>query len=591
MDLTIPEAVRSELAAAFFQAAVTLGLALVCGWLYRRYRKPYFGWWALAWVTYLLRLAAIISFVLTAQRYWLYWHQVITGWTALILLWAALVFSQRLNWRPRYLVLVLFPPVWSYLAIYRLGNFLLAAGPMVLFLSAATLWTGWVFFRYYRQVRSTAAAGLAISLLLWAVHHLDYPLLRARGVWNPWGYYLDVVFELAMGAGILLLVVEDLQGGVGTLSALSSELQRRERAYDVLDALLARLMTLPAVRGSAMYVHDDGPGRFVRSSGACEGWEGRQADGAAAMAIRRAIDAGRPEVVQDWTPSGTGRARRHAYAAALPVLRDSGVTGALVIVGDARDPFAALDERFLLALGRQVGAALENIDLYRRLESRTAELERLAKRMVQQHEEERRRLSRELHDETAQLFSAVKLQLGLMREDASAEMVPNLDRALTLMDDGIKSIRDLTNSLRPSLLEDLGLLPALRALVHDFGERSPVAVRFTVADRLPALTPDAELALFRAVQEGLANVGRHAEATTVEVAVAEEEGDLVLRIRDDGRGVADEARIDQFEQQGRMGLAGMRERIAALGGSVYFGSRPERGAEVAVRMPAGENSS
>jgi DNA-binding NarL/FixJ family response regulator/two-component sensor histidine kinase len=256
------------------------------------------------------------------------------------------------------------------------------------------------------------------------------------------------------------------------------------------------------------------------------------------MAIRRAIDAGRPEVVQDWTPSGTGRARRHAYAAALPVLRDSGVTGALVIVGDARDPFAALDERFLLALGRQVGAALENIDLYRRLESRTAELERLAKRMVQQHEEERRRLSRELHDETAQLFSAVKLQLGLMREDASAEMVPNLDRALTLMDDGIKSIRDLTNSLRPSLLEDLGLLPALRALVHDFGERSPVAVRFTVADRLPALTPDAELALFRAVQEGLANVGRHAEATTVEVAVAEEEGDLVLRIRDDGRGVA-----------------------------------------------------
>jgi signal transduction histidine kinase len=588
MDLTIPEAVRSELAAAFFQVAITLGLALVCGWLYRRYRKPYFGWWALAWLVYLLRLAAIISFVLTTQRYWLYWHQVTTGWTALILLWAALVFSQRLQWRPRYLVLILFPPVWSYVAIYRLDNFLLAAGPMVLFLSAATLWTGWAFFRYYRHVRSTAAAGLALSLFLWALHHLDYPLLRARGVWNPWGYYLDVVFELAMGAGILLLVVEDLQSGVGALSALSSELQRREKTYDVLDALIARLMTLPAVRGGAMYVHENGAGRFVRSTGACANWEGSPADGAAALAIRRAIDSGRPEVVRDWMPTGPNGGLRHAYAAALPVLRETGVAGALVIVGDARDPFAALDERFLLALGRQVGAALENVDLYRRLEVRTADLERLAKRMVQQHEEERRRLSRELHDETAQLFSAVKLQLGVLRERASGDLAPNLDRALAMLDEGIKSIRDVTNSLRPSLLDDLGLLPAIRALVHDFGERGGVQVTFTVADHLPAVSADAELALFRAVQEGLANVARHAGATVVDVALAEEQGDLVLRIRDDGRGVPLGAGIDQFEEMGRMGLAGMRERIAALGGSIYFGSRPGSGVEVVVRVPAEE---
>jgi hypothetical protein len=147
MDLTIPDSARAELAAAFFQGAITLGLALLCTWLYRRYRKPYFGWWAVAWYLYVLRLGAIISFVLTAERYWLYWHQVITGWTALALLWAALVFSQQLRWRRAYLAVVLFPPVWSYAAIYRLDNFLLAALPAVLFLSVATAWTAWALFR------------------------------------------------------------------------------------------------------------------------------------------------------------------------------------------------------------------------------------------------------------------------------------------------------------------------------------------------------------------------------------------------------------------------------------------------------------
>ncbi len=580
MDLTIPDSARAELAAAFLQAAITLGLAVLCGFLYRNYRKPYFGWLALAWSLYALRLGAIISFLVTENRTWLYWHQVTTGWTALGLLWAALVFSQQLQWRREYLGIVLFPPLWSYFAIYRLDNFLLAATPAVLFLSVATFWAGWAFLRYHRQVGSVGAVLLAASLLLWAIHHLDYPFLRARGVWNPWGYYLDIVFELAMGAGILVLVLEDVRRGLGALSALSGDLQKGGAPYDVLRRLLDRTLALPGVRGSAMYL--EATGAFVRGAGLCTPWAGTEPNGSAAQAIARAVRSGYPEVVRDAVGDRTGGSE-YAYAAALPVLRESAVTGAMVLVGDARDPFAALDTPFLLALGHQVGAALESADLYRRLEDRTHELERLATRMVRQHEEERRRLSRELHDETAQVFSAVKLQLGVLRESADPALAGRLDHALTLMDTGIQGIRNLTNDLRPALLDDLGLVPALRALVAQFGEPGEIETRIEAPEALPTLSDEAEVALFRALQEGLANVARHAHARSVVVTLGTRDGTVLLSVRDDGRGLDDDANGAGLE--GRMGIVGMRERITALGGAVILGGAPGGGVELTVQLP------
>ena len=199
----------SELNAALLQAVITLGIAALCAFLFVQFRKRYFLWWAVAWGLYVLRIGAICGFLTTAKEPWLYVHQVLTGWTALALLGAALTFSQQLDWRRYYLALVLFPPLWSYVAIYKLENFFLAAVPAVLFLSMATVWTGWAFWRYQRRVESRAARFIAGVLLLWGLHHLDYPLLRARGAWNPWGYYLDIGFVLALGAGILLLVLEN----------------------------------------------------------------------------------------------------------------------------------------------------------------------------------------------------------------------------------------------------------------------------------------------------------------------------------------------------------------------------------------------
>jgi len=616
MIQTPPPMLATELAATLLQGAITTGLAALCAHLYVRYRRPWFGWFAVAWSVYVARLLCILSFLLTGERVWLYWHQVTTGWTALALLWSAIVFLRQPRARPVYLLLALFPALWSYVAIYQLDNFLWAALPAVLFLSGATMWTGWVFWRHHRIASSTGARLLAISFFLWGLHHLDYPFLRAQGAWTPWGYYLDISFELLVGFGLVILVLDDLGRGVRALSALSGDLQRRDRSTDPLDALLSRPLELPGVRGTAMYFFeaegDDSSasdeliawrddecadhtldavamgasapataapatrGRFVRGAGTCASWGNARPDNAVLDALTRMRISRRPQVV-----AAEGQ---QPFIAALPVGTGSRLVGALVMAGDVRNPFTALDDDFLLTLGQQVGAALEQSALDRQLAARTKALEQLSARMVRQHEDERRRLSRELHDETAQVFSAVKMQLEALRPLLAEGASPRLDRLLSLVDTGIASIRQVTSALRPTLLDDLGLRPALHSLVTDFTERSGIRATFDAPIAFPPLHPDADLALFRALQEALSNVVRHAHATHVDVLVTVDDSGLVLRVRDDGNGfpVGRNGRI--LDAENRMGLTGMRERIFAIGGQVVIANR-HKGADVRISAP------
>jgi signal transduction histidine kinase len=414
---------------------------------------------------------------------------------------------------------------------------------------------------------------------------LDYPFLRARGSWAPWGYYLDILLALAVGAGILLLVLDDLRRGLGALSALSGDLQRAGREQDVLDALLARPLTLPAVSGTALYAVDELRPRLVQGAGVCATWTDGGLGPAASAVLSRVIEAGRPQFTAEWADSQADGSS-YPYAAALPILRGDRVLAALVLVGQARDPFTALDDKFLLALGHQVGAALEKADLYSRLEVRTVELARLSARMVEQHEEERRRLSRELHDETAQVFSAVKMELGVLRERVHPSQAERLDQVLELIDTGLRSIRNVTNDLRPSLLDDVGLLPALRSLVADFSERSGIRTDLAVPAVLPPLSGEAELALFRALQEALSNVVRHANARSVDIGISLNPDGVLLRVRDDGRGLPSGMSPERLELAGHMGLAGMRERISALGGTVRLRGQGGAGALLEVLVPA-----
>jgi signal transduction histidine kinase len=601
MDSSVPGAQATELAAAYLQLAITLGLVGLCWVLHERYRKRYFGIWALAWIIYALRILAITAFLHTGVSWWLFWHQVTTGWTALALLWAALVFSQNLEWKRGYLGFVALPVAWSYVAIYLLDSFLWAAGPMVAFLSVTTAWTAWAFWRYDQLVRSSAARFLVVVLVLWALHHLDYPFLRAEGIWNPWGYYLDIVFEAGMGLGILFLVLEDLDQGLKTLTALSSELQGAPRSDEsTTEAVLRRALGLRGVHGSALYLRNGveeavglgasgrplrwgGTGRFVHGAGVAALWPFEQPPETALSSAEHVCRVGVPVALNDPGAGGERASWDHAYTAALPILRDEEIVGALVVVGEARDPFTVLDNRFLLAFGQQVGASLANERLHRNLENRTEELERLQASMVRQHEEERNRLWRELHDETAQVLAALNMQLGMLQERADTLMAPGLERAKTLLGEGIRSIRSVTRNLRPMALDDLGLVPSLRALVRDFQEQGAVEIEFAAPHReLPALPADAEVALYRTLQEALANTVRHAGATRVRATLDVTADGIVLTVEDDGSGFSPDA-VSRLRSRG--GLAGIRERIVALRGDFVMENTEEGGARVRVCLP------
>ncbi|MEP7383134.1 MAG: sensor histidine kinase, partial [Gemmatimonadota bacterium] len=206
-------------------------------------------------------------------------------------------------------------------------------------------------------------------------------------------------------------------------------------------------------------------------------------------------------------------------------------------------------------------------------------------RMIDQHEEERRRISLELHDETAQVFSAVKLQLGLLHERVSGDVATGLERAVALVDEGMRSIRNVTETLRPTVLDDLGLVPAMRSLAVSFEGQCGIEVSLEAPEEGLALSDDAELALFRAMQEALSNVARHARARHVRVSLRDLEGVLHLEVEDDGRGVDGPLDPERLQREGHMGLAGMRERIGSLGGSVTVGACRDGGLHLSIRVP------
>jgi PAS domain S-box-containing protein len=226
-----------------------------------------------------------------------------------------------------------------------------------------------------------------------------------------------------------------------------------------------------------------------------------------------------------------------------------------------------------------------------RLRESSRRLRKFSAHAEQLREKERRQVARTLHDELGQLFSSIRLELGAaiaeFRESAAPEMRPVVDRlqaAAGLTDIGVVSLRQLTTSLRPPILDHLGLLPAIRWEASLFSRRT--GLRCHVRARPAAIVLDEAkvTALYRIFLAALDNITRHAAAGTVWVHLTRQRGVTLMEVRDNGRGITDE----EVNNPRTMGLLGMRERALALGGEVRVTRGRRSGTRVLVILPDAE---
>lgn len=215
-----------ELSALAFQGVLILLLLLVYYGLWRQRRRPYDLAWAAAWGVYALRLGFISAYIVTRRDVWLFLHQTATGLSALLLLYAALNFSQGRPGRRRYFALAGAVVAWAYLAVFVIHDLMIAGLSSAILLSAVTLWTGIVFWRYRRRMPSAGATILAWSFTLWGLHHLDYPLVRALGTGVLLGVYIDIVFIVTTAIGALYLVLGREQGMLASRNQQLEQLTR-----------------------------------------------------------------------------------------------------------------------------------------------------------------------------------------------------------------------------------------------------------------------------------------------------------------------------------------------------------------------------
>jgi signal transduction histidine kinase len=223
-----------------------------------------------------------------------------------------------------------------------------------------------------------------------------------------------------------------------------------------------------------------------------------------------------------------------------------------------------------------------------RTEAAERKLRQLSRQLVQAQEEERKSISRELHDETGQMLTALRMELrGLqeLRTASEPEFNEHVEDAKHLAEQCLRSLKDMAMGLRPSMLDDLGLGSAVQWQARQFSKHTGIPVNVQL-EGLPARLPEPHrICVYRLVQEALTNCARHSKARTIDISVAASSDVLSVCIRDDGVGF----HPDRMRGRG-IGLIGMQERVMELGGEVSIDSQPKRGTTLSAKIPLTEEA-
>ena len=243
---------------------------------------------------------------------------------------------------------------------------------------------------------------------------------------------------------------------------------------------------------------------------------------------------------------------------------------------------------YSLASSRSRAVELAN-EMTRDLRASTEQLQALSRRLVDVQETERRQFSRELHDRIGQNLTALSINLDIMKsqigENGNSALRTRLDDAATLLESTAGSIENVISELRPPMLDDYGLLPALQWYGNEFWRRTGIRVSVEGDEHMERVPQSTEIALFRIAQEALNNVAKHAHARHVEIMLMRKGGQVVLTVSDDGMGFEAAPAMASLRRRPGLGMVTMRERTQAVGGRFEIGPAAGRGARVMVKVP------
>jgi signal transduction histidine kinase len=305
----------------------------------------------------------------------------------------------------------------------------------------------------------------------------------------------------------------------------------------------------------------------------------------------RIAAAGEPAMVLDTSTEGPFSPMIRAKAKSLwgvPLKAEGETIGVMAIGFPKPYEWLPTERELMRAIADRAALAIERAQMNDALREREQRIAELSAHLLRVQEEERKRISRELHDETGQALMVIRLYLGMMEQGATARNIRGkIKETVEVVDRTIEGIRRIIGKLSPLVLQELGLVAAIRKEAKDLAKATGLKTRVMIADDVGRLAPGTEQAIYRVVQEALHNVAKHAQAKNVTIQVVREGEKVSVQVEDDGVGIQ-AARGNP--RTGSFGLAGIKERIAMLGGVSRVISTKGKGTRIEISVPAGESS-
>lgn len=377
--------------------------------------------------------------------------------------------------------------------------------------------------------------------------------------------------------------IEDLTQRLSSLTIFSQTLTETEDVAAAMAEAAGAFRAMVRADACAVFRTPNGTALMIAGAGETKLLTPWAAEAVARAASGRPVSSSPGPGVAHFAPEGVGA------ILAVPLRLKEHTLGGIVVARQQAWAFESADLTLLTAVANHLATAMENLRLFQEVKDKERLRGELLSKLIRAHEDERFRIARELHDEVSQSLTSLMMHLNAVEETASQDLTPvrsALGEMRAVAEGTLEEVRKIIFDLRPTLLDDLGLIPAVRHCAKSLLETAGMEVHFHAAgfgeQRLP---PAVETTVFRVAQEAMTNVARHSHAGVVMVSLVLAEGQVQLLVADDGVGF-DPAAVLAPPDRRRLGVAGMQERVALLGGTLHIASTPGRGTTVTMTVPA-----